>query len=471
MIYLFTIIFIAFINRILFLFQPIRYDEAFSFIVFANKSLSVALSNYQITNNHLLNTFFEHIFFRVFGPMPEIIRQPAFIAGLLIIPANYAWVKKIYDENTALISCALLAASSILIEFSTNARGYTLMILFSILALSSVHKLISSQLKRGYLWFIISSSLGFYAIPTFFYLFGICIASLSIYIIPEFRKGSKINIKPLLISLFLIGLLTLLLYLPIFLNAKKGLFVSPFLLFTRNSIFTLSTKAAIIITDAARQWVKYIPSVAVILCNFILLISFINKELRKKHLFLIMPMVTGCLAVSLLMRKVPDTSRHLLFLLPIYYALVGASLAWLINILVSRIKPMPKINMPAVFALFLALLLSLRVIDAYSKQPREVEGARDVVIKLRPELKSSDRVFSACPVDAPLAYYFYISGIAYSQICCDWKPPAKRIFVVINHEQDLKGVFNLFDLSPEIPARLVGRFSDLSLYVIDKKEK
>jgi hypothetical protein len=464
--YLLFIIFIAFVIRFLFLFQPIGYDEAFSFLLFSSKPLSIALSNYLSPNNHLLHTFFVHIFFKLFGPAPAIIRLPAFFAGILIIWANYAWVKRIYDKNSALISSALLAASSILVEYSSNARGYTLMILFSILALSSAHKLISSQLQRGYLWFIISSALGFYIIPTFIYPFSVCIAILSFYIISEFRKSSQINITPLLISLFVVALLTILLYLPIFLNIQKVFNVLPFF-FTPDPIFILSKKVTILTIEAARQWVQYIPFTAAICCNVIFLISFINKELRKKHLFLIMPVVAGCLAVLLLVRRAPDTARHLLFLLPIYYALIAGSLAWFINIFIRHINWTGRFNIYGIFALLLALFLSLKVIDNYSKQVRDLQSAQEIVFTLKSELKDTDRVCSVCPADAPLAYYFYLSGMSYQQLSRD-PLLAQRLFIIVKRNQDLKSILGI---APTNAPQLISDFTDASLYVINKVEK
>ena len=58
------------------------------------------------------------------------MRLPALIAGILLIPATYLLFRVISNNLAALLSSALVAVSSPLIEFSTNARGYTTVTLY-----------------------------------------------------------------------------------------------------------------------------------------------------------------------------------------------------------------------------------------------------------------------------------------------------------------------------------------------------
>ena len=67
--------------RLWFLFEPMRYDEAFTFLQFASKPLYRGLSDYSYPNNHPLHTFLVHIAYRIFGNEPWVIRLPAFCAG------------------------------------------------------------------------------------------------------------------------------------------------------------------------------------------------------------------------------------------------------------------------------------------------------------------------------------------------------------------------------------------------------
>jgi hypothetical protein len=56
--------------RLAFLFQPIRYDEANTFLGSASAPLYIGLSKYLNNNNHLLNTLLTHFSFLLFGDAP-----------------------------------------------------------------------------------------------------------------------------------------------------------------------------------------------------------------------------------------------------------------------------------------------------------------------------------------------------------------------------------------------------------------
>lgn len=130
LIYLVIIFIISCVIRALYLNQPIRGDEATTFIDFAQKPLISGLSNYVSTNNHLFHTLLVHISYKIFGYSLWSIRLPSFIFGLFIIPLSYITTRMFYNKYAAIISSAIMAASSRLIEFSTNARGYTMICFF-----------------------------------------------------------------------------------------------------------------------------------------------------------------------------------------------------------------------------------------------------------------------------------------------------------------------------------------------------
>ena len=64
------------------------------------------------------------------------MRLPAFTAGVLLVPAVYWLAKRLYDRWTALGAALLVAWWPTLINYSTNARGYTLVALFTLLTLT-----------------------------------------------------------------------------------------------------------------------------------------------------------------------------------------------------------------------------------------------------------------------------------------------------------------------------------------------
>ena len=58
---------VAIAVRLMFINQPMRYDEALTFNEFASRPLYYGLSFYPDPNNHLLNTLLVHVAFASLG--------------------------------------------------------------------------------------------------------------------------------------------------------------------------------------------------------------------------------------------------------------------------------------------------------------------------------------------------------------------------------------------------------------------
>ena len=53
--------------RLMYLHQPMAYDEAYSFLNFARRSWIEGIADYNNTNNHILNTLLMHTCYRIWG--------------------------------------------------------------------------------------------------------------------------------------------------------------------------------------------------------------------------------------------------------------------------------------------------------------------------------------------------------------------------------------------------------------------
>src|SRR5207237_4695831 len=78
-------------------------------------------------------------------------------------------------------TAAFVAASAVLTEYSTNARGYTIVaaIFLGLLALQPA--LLRGE-ARAWRWFAILSAIGFFTIPTMLFPFGVVVAWLAVSI-------------------------------------------------------------------------------------------------------------------------------------------------------------------------------------------------------------------------------------------------------------------------------------------------
>lgn len=144
-----------------------RYDEAFTWIMFASLPLSEGAGVYPDPNNHLFHTVLVHLSARVFGASLWAIRLPAVVAGVLLVPAIYAAGRTLYGRQAALLAAALAVGWPPLVEYSVNARGYSLAWLaFAVLIPLSAHLAARRDLAAAIVWVVVAT-LGTFTMPTF----------------------------------------------------------------------------------------------------------------------------------------------------------------------------------------------------------------------------------------------------------------------------------------------------------------
>ncbi len=86
---LISFIILGLVLRFAFLGRPMGHDETYTYMAFASRGIKTAITDYHLPNNHVLHTILVVISTSLFGNSPEAIRLPAFIAGVLLIPAVY----------------------------------------------------------------------------------------------------------------------------------------------------------------------------------------------------------------------------------------------------------------------------------------------------------------------------------------------------------------------------------------------
>ena len=109
--------------------QPIRYDEAVTWLSYVSAPIARGLSLYDLPNNHLFHTLLAHVSTDLLGDGPRALRMPAFLAGTALVPATWWLGRAAAGGGAALLGGAAVAVSPVLILFSTNARGYGIMVL------------------------------------------------------------------------------------------------------------------------------------------------------------------------------------------------------------------------------------------------------------------------------------------------------------------------------------------------------
>lgn len=144
---------------------PLGHDETRT-LLRAAEPLSVNVSRYPSTNTHVLHTLLVLIAHRFAEWDRVAARLPAFLSFCLLLPALWWFARREYGSTAALFAALFGAVSPFFVEYATNARGYTLMMLLFASALLCGQTLIRTPGKKA-LWatWATAIGLGFFVLP------------------------------------------------------------------------------------------------------------------------------------------------------------------------------------------------------------------------------------------------------------------------------------------------------------------
>lgn len=208
------IVVLGFLLRLRFLNYPMRYDESFNYMTFGMKTPWYIVSHYVASNNHILHTLQMRMSVFLFGNTPAALRLPALVAGMLLIPASgwLAWALFGHRLSTAVTMLAV-ASSSYLVEYSCNARGYSLLTLtFTLATVCTVYLFRTPQRRRLWLAWGTLCALGAFAHPAMLLGAAGLTAALSVrlFLLPSgdpLRRDGVLGLMMGLASCFALGLI------------------------------------------------------------------------------------------------------------------------------------------------------------------------------------------------------------------------------------------------------------------------
>ena len=377
--------------RLQFVGQPMRYDEALTFNEFASRPLYYALSFYPDPNNHLANTLLMHLAFVLGGNQPWLLRLPALVSGVLLVVATYWLARLLYAEGAAVLAAVLVAVSSYLIEYSTNARGYTLQSLCFVLMLALAIVAARRRSLSALLLAALIAAVGAYAVPTM--LYGVVVAAAWLLF------SRRIAARHLLASGLVLGLLTVLLYLPVIVvsgpdKLAANRFVVPL------ALADLPGELAHSVAATWGFWNRDIPWPLAALLVFGFVVTTLD-ELRLRRVPLGLLAFAACLVLVLVQRVAPF-ERVWLFLLPVYFIVASAGLARFVD---GRLLGL-------VFGAVLAYTTLTSGAILASRETGVFPDAEGVARTLAPRLAPDDAVMTQLPASLPeLQYYLPRFGL------------------------------------------------------------
>ncbi len=472
---LFGVTVIGLFIRLIQINNAVGYDEAYTFIHFASRSLQVILTDYSAPNNHIFHSLLVYIVYHIFGNHVWALRFPAFLAGVLTIPAIYMAGKVIYGKNAALITAALVACTPILVDFSVNARGYTLMCLFSCLILWIAGILRKQSSFTGWLLLSLFSILGFYTLPVMVYpVSAVFLWLLVSWIIKDLNSNSRGKfIFGLIVTSISTILITFLLYSPIL------IFGSGFSSITSNEFVKSQSWLDFLQSVQSRiprvwgDWNYLVPSwlAFISILGFILLIVFEWRRFSHKIPVWIPTVIS--ISILIILQRVTPWPRVWLFLLVFYLLWAASGWTALIQLFMAKIslKWVQPVFLGAIILLTCFTYVGYR--NKPSFNPEEEYPMREVAEFVAEKITDADTLVAVSPVTIQAGYYLTIQKVPFERFYNrDRKGDIKHAIVLVADRskfpslesvvefQQLKGIL---DTSR---AELIHQYKRMSVYSV-----
>lgn len=205
------------ILRIIWLNEGLWIDEILTLVKLVPLTAWEIVSQYDSLNNHVLYSLLAHYSISVFGDTAWALRLPAVLFGVATIPASYYLGRQLASRNEAFLATAFLVVSYHHVWFSQNARGYTGMLLGTVL-LSILFIRLITQNKPGVRSVLAYAFIA--ALATWVHLTSafVVIAHGMIWLLAIASRGGKKkrDLKPATgLAIVLSGVFTLALYFPV----------------------------------------------------------------------------------------------------------------------------------------------------------------------------------------------------------------------------------------------------------------
>jgi hypothetical protein len=461
----------------------IAYDEAYTFIHFASRPFKHILADYSAPNNHIFHTILVGISYRLFGGEAWALRLPAFVAGILMIPAMYIAARRFFSQYQALAAAGLIAVIPLFINYSVNGRGYTMLVLFASLLANFAGILVVRQSKPALIAFILTAALGFYTIPIFLYpMAGISLWVVVTYLFSKEPRKHKLRRLGLFLgACMLAGLLTLVLYSPvIFFGSGISSIIG------NEIVKSLSWATFLENLDPRllKAWNKWMVGIGptfeyLFLGGFLISVLFYRKVSNQKlplQIFLAL-----AVAVLLVLQRVSPLPRIWIYLEAFYLMFAAAGAIWLVHLLLRKVagptltEGMLSLAIPLVFiAAFTNILIARAQNPVFWDRDLlpEAYAAEYIADHLKPE----DTIVATGPVDIQAAYYLSLHGIPFDRFYKrDHPVKVQNALVLLRENSKYKtpeSVVDFFKLDRALDlsaAELVFEYASVQIYSIPAK--
>lgn len=383
------------------LFLPVTYDEAFTYTYYASRPVHIILSDYAYPNNHILHTLFVKVSTGLFGVGKVSLRLPAFIAGVLVMPLFYLFVRHMFNRYIALLTLALVASSGRLVEFSALGRGYSLTWLFMVCALLLGRRFVKEDDRTSGFLIAVVCALGMWTMPTMIYPAALVYVWLFLYLWTRYDRSFDRRLWRWLGSLGLFVAFTLLLYTPVFiLNGMDRVLhhelmpESTWQTFTRHHADHAHQFWGWLV-DASAPWVAYAGWIGLLFAAYV----------SSKYRLLVAALALGSvpLVMAQLMVAPPRVWTYTLF---IFHLSSAIALFYLLRVVREKLLPsVGERTFAALTSLVLVLGLGWAGVDVLLKEDvSRSPDPRACATFLAAHAVPGDRVLTQYPCEATVEF-------------------------------------------------------------------
>ncbi len=465
--------------RLVYIIQPVGFDEAYTFLAFSRQPYAGVFTDYTFPNNHILHTFLVKLVTNLI-PIQSIwvMRLPALLAGVLSIPAAYLAGRSLYNNPTGVISAVLVAASPLFINFSAEARGYTLLSFFSLVMLWLAAVFTRRTHWTGWLVFILSGVLGALTIPIMLYPLAAIFVWMVVnaQITSETSEIPRQKIWPIFFSALAVFAGTLMVYSPVILvgTGYKSLTANGFVAPRPWDEFFPDLISRLQLTWSDWQDATWPPIMILLTVGFLLSFLF-HHRITFHRVHLAVPTV-GSLAIIVLLQQVAPLPRIWQFLQGWFFIWAGAGWMGLITIFSPKRRMLIQTVFTAAFSL---VVLTDRTADILKEdylsasQPGVEESVAWILADIRQE---GELIAALVPSSTQIKYYYNQKGDFLADFYYNENPaPFSQILAVVNtkYDETLDDVVQRHKLTGQLDletAIRVGGYKQVEIYRLSKTE-
>lgn len=148
------------------------FDEIVTLIESVRLPTLQVVTAFPGNNNHPFYSLLAHLSILAFGDHPWALRLPALVFGVAAVPLIYWLGTLVTTRLEAMLAALLMAVAYHPIWFAQNARGYTMLLAFTILCTGLVVRLLARPDPRGALAYGAAAALGIYTHLTMVFVVG-----------------------------------------------------------------------------------------------------------------------------------------------------------------------------------------------------------------------------------------------------------------------------------------------------------